>query len=284
MKKITLKLLTLTFIVISATPAYSVEILTEEREDGELKFCISHLNESKCYSAPLSFEPENTFVYSNKSNEILIHGSCCGRDKSTQKDYYRFIAEINEWVLFKSIAYDSIGPFLDFESNAISFDDTVIQYDLMKGNKTLKNNTLPKNHIVIQDEKNNIIRNFNSLYQASLNHYKNKETISLDLGIIDIYEFTLINPINKNNVSQYNDLGFFLQFEGRDFTAIYTFQKVLQNFPNRAVTYLNIADSYWTLQHTEQAKEAYQHYIDLMKAAKKEAKIPKRVFDRVSNS
>jgi hypothetical protein len=78
-----------------------------------------------------------------------------------------------------------------------------------------------------------------------------------------------------------NDYGFFLQEAGDHKAAIDLFRLVIKEDPARAVAYLNLGDSYWSLKDTAHAKEAYGTYAVLMKKLNKEAGMPRRVRERM---
>ena len=90
-------------------------------------------------------------------------------------------------------------------------------------------------------------------------------------------------PITQKNVTAYNDIGYYLQQHGFNDEALVLFKEVLFYFPNREVLLLNIGDSAWELKEPKLVQAAYSKYIKLMKEAKKDSKIPKRVYRRVSN-
>ncbi len=99
---------------------------------------------------------------------------------------------------------------------------------------------------------------------------------------IDRIKFFLIkNPLSKGTLSIYNDIGYYLEKSGSYNEAKYILDKVILTFPDRTVAYFNLGDAYWGLKDQPKAKEAYNTYISLMKKSGKEAKIPKKVYDRV---
>ena len=78
-----------------------------------------------------------------------------------------------------------------------------------------------------------------------------------------------------------NDIAYFLEQSGNFHEASILLEKITGKFPEHTVAYVNLGDAYWGLKDTAKAKTAYEKYIDLMKKSGKEAKIPKRVLDRV---
>lgn len=78
-----------------------------------------------------------------------------------------------------------------------------------------------------------------------------------------------------------NDYGFFLQQAGKHGLAIPIFNLVIKADPQRAVAYLNLADSLWALERKEEAKSHYKTYQRLMAEANKGGQIPPRVAERI---
>ncbi len=87
--------------------------------------------------------------------------------------------------------------------------------------------------------------------------------------------------ITSSNVIVYNDLAYYLEQYGLRSEAIHILEKIIITYPNRTVAYINLGDAYWGLGEQEQAKEAYEKYIELMKTNGKENKIPQRVYERI---
>ncbi len=88
--------------------------------------------------------------------------------------------------------------------------------------------------------------------------------------------------ISKNKLEKLNNLAFYFEKSGNYQEAVDLLESITQQFPNRVVAYLNLADAYWGLDNEEKAKENYRKYVSLMKSQKKDlSRIPKRVYDRV---
>ena len=111
-------------------------------------------------------------------------------------------------------------------------------------------------------------------------NYKNNNC-KKDYNINLIAENIKILSITKENLAFFNDIGYYIQLCGDNYTAVYLLNEVLRKYPNRVVTYLNLADAYWELENDKKAKILYNKYISMMRQKGKENKIPKQVFDRV---
>ncbi|WP_081894876.1 tetratricopeptide repeat protein [Burkholderia paludis] len=84
-------------------------------------------------------------------------------------------------------------------------------------------------------------------------------------------------------ISSLNDYAYALQLVKRNGEAVSILETVLSVAPNRAVAWLNIADSYWDLGDSQKARPAYKKYVDLMTRSGSAEKIPARVNERNVN-
>lgn len=91
-------------------------------------------------------------------------------------------------------------------------------------------------------------------------------------------------PLSTLNVETYNNIGYYLQQNRRYNEALSVLYRITIEFPNRAVAHLNMADVYYNLDNFPEAKKSYENYIRLMKKRGKEAKIPKKVLERVKKN
>ena len=124
---------------------------------------------------------------------------------------------------------------------------------------------------------------FNSRYVRSLKKYKNKDLKRAgrySAAILDNY-YLQYYPIQSSNVDKYNDFGFFLEQSGRYKEAAKLLLEIINFFPERIVAYINLGDAYHGNHEVVKAKQAYQKYVDLMKKAGKQKRIPKRVYARL---
>lgn len=109
--------------------------------------------------------------------------------------------------------------------------------------------------------------------------YKSKDFNKIQVIAQDIFNINI--NISQNNLSNYNNIAYYLEKAKAYNEAIYLLEKILEKFPNRTVAYINLGDAYWGLGDTEKAKAAYQTYIKQMKESGKEKKIPKVILERV---
>lgn len=193
--------------------------------------------------------------YTNNNNVLYIKNIFNGSGGQTI-DY--FLSYSNEdWQLSQSIT-----------NSSTYFDTKICQINYLVRDKTEECFIHKRNEDFKQDDI--ILEIINSINE-------NKNLINCE------FIFSILNnsPITVRNVTSYNNLAFALEQLVKYNESIYLLQKVLKKFPNRTVAYINLGDAYWGLKQTENARKAYQKYVELMKSSAKEAKIPKRVLERI---
>ena len=104
---------------------------------------------------------------------------------------------------------------------------------------------------------------------------ENLEDLTLYNQLLERY------PISGQNVAAYNNSAYYLEMKGLFTQSIYLLEKIIENFPDRTVAYINLGDAYWGLGKKEHAKNAYLVYVEQMTSKNKKEKIPKRVLERV---
>lgn len=88
--------------------------------------------------------------------------------------------------------------------------------------------------------------------------------------------------VNNKNVVYLNNIAFYYLQKNENITAEILLEKILQNFPERVVAWLNLADLQWKLDEREKAKISYKKYLLLMKSQNKDLKkIPLRAYERI---
>ncbi|PKQ61440.1 hypothetical protein BZG02_15925 [Labilibaculum filiforme] len=138
-------------------------------------------------------------------------------------------------------------------------------------------------HFEFQYSSNSV--DFTSLNELPIN------TTLVEVGILtngELLKKTWLNrdengnlSLSKRNAMTLNDKAYYLSEIGCFGEAIMILKIVLEYFPTRIVAYINLGDAYWGLEEKDNASQAYQKYIELMKASGKECKIPQRVYERI---
>ncbi|WP_322009531.1 tetratricopeptide repeat protein [Paraburkholderia sp. J12] len=104
-----------------------------------------------------------------------------------------------------------------------------------------------------------------------------KETLGKFLDSISPFDARdLAHYITIENVSDINDLVFYLSEAGRAFDALPVLLKITEEYPTRVVAKLNLADAYWENGYKREAKKAYAQYIVEMRNRGLDSKVPMR--------
>lgn len=121
-----------------------------------------------------------------------------------------------------------------------------------------------------------------SISNTNLNEFEKNVKNSVNISLEECRKIIEEIPLNRYNISQYNNIAYYLQQNKYYEESIFLINEILDKHPNRVVAYLNLADNYWSLNKKNQAKSSYQKYISLMKFQSKDlSKIPQRVYERV---
>jgi len=89
-------------------------------------------------------------------------------------------------------------------------------------------------------------------------------------------------PLNEKTVNDYNNIAYY-QEQNKDYkSSISILDKILSQYPDRVVAWLNYADAKWGLNNKQESKEAYIKYYNLMNSQSKDmSRVPQRVRDRM---
>ncbi|PKQ61438.1 hypothetical protein BZG02_15915 [Labilibaculum filiforme] len=189
--------------------------------------------------------------------------------------YYKWIEEKADWFYMGSLDLYSI----DYEEQEECSNFVPLATNI---NNTSNLDNTRSISIFDSVSYNNMKNKFCQSYTILKSEHERKDIVKrYNLGIYDVFDYLNYIEINVESVQKYNDIAFFLIEAGSCQQAIYILENVVSKFPQRTVAYLNLGDAYSSHGDYEEAKQAYQKYIELMKALGKECKIPQRVFDRI---
>nr|WP_320118105.1 tetratricopeptide repeat protein [uncultured Marinifilum sp.] len=189
--------------------------------------------------------------------------------------YYIKYCNVNNWVLVYSIN-QTINGFEDYTKTKI----------ITKMYNSNLNEIFQENNGFILEKPIKQILSFKYWFEENLKDFQKRFSEENNKIINDTLRYkALINkfPISQNTIVDYNNIGYYLENNQLYIESIFVLKKVKEFSPNRTVVYINLGDAYWGLNEMEQAKEAYQKYIQIMKANGNESKIPKRIWDRVKD-
>ncbi|MGL3339944.1 tetratricopeptide repeat protein [Pseudomonas aeruginosa] len=88
-------------------------------------------------------------------------------------------------------------------------------------------------------------------------------------------------PLAPSNLSELNDIGFYLAEGGDTLSALRIYRKLEKAYPSRVVLKLNIADALWETENKAEAGPYYKKYRAGMKEHGLLKKIPARVDERI---
>lgn len=209
------------------------------------------------------------------SGDIVALGSCCAF-KAKEFLYYKYLPVYKNWLLYKSYYED-----IEIVSGITDIKVSYYPYSLGINNKEYA----PNKNLYLQDSLKNKIRSetiFNNEYEK-LKSLKKLKNYNFNHSYENLFLLIKEKPINTVTLDKYNNLAFYIaQTKEGSFKALYLYNEILDKFPSRVVTYLNLGDCYWSIGIEDLAIENYKKYVELMKAQKKDLnKIPKQVWERV---
>lgn len=111
-------------------------------------------------------------------------------------------------------------------------------------------------------------------YKAAPAHEENRTPIPADL----IYEIS--TALTVQNVEPLNNYAFYMQQTGSNILATMLLRSIYEKYPQRTVTKINLADSYWEIGLKEKSCHLYGEYTRDMLSAGKKSLIPSRVYTR----
>lgn len=129
-----------------------------------------------------------------------------------------------------------------------------------------------------KNNKHSITDFYNSI--KSLHTNGNYDELILKADIIVLNQYVKNIPITDALV-KYNNIAYYLEQSKLYKQAIFLLEKIITEFPNRTVAYINLGDAYWGLNKKSKANDAYKTYVAQMKVLNKESKIPKQVLNRL---
>jgi hypothetical protein len=145
----------------------------------------------------------------------------------------------------------------NFSAHSFSFanDDSFHQY-------TYKNNKyLDSVEIQVKNMKT-----------ANVTSFKNIFTIDHAEDILRDY------TVHKTNVTSLNNIAYYLEQTSITLPAIAILETIVDNYPDRIVSYLNLCDALAKNNLKIKAEKVYEQYVKLMKAKGKQKDILQRVF------
>jgi hypothetical protein len=188
----------------------------------------------------------------------------CGIWGQNEISYYQYDNQLKNWFLYKKVK----------------------QYGAMDGPDSVPK---PDEVTILQEQwsidKHLLKMTYNNDFIKFIQLIKNKYDNKLFSEILAIAKANKISiKLTLKTVLEYNNLAFYYQQAGANLEAVTILKNIIEAFPERRVAYLNLADAYLSLDLSSDALFSYQKYVSLMKAANKQDKIPKRVWEYLNTS
>lgn len=173
------------------------------------------------------------------------------------------------------------NPLREFNGREVFQELKVLHQEFQTGNghstKLIPQNIAKDFDQALAAYKANDKRRFEQTMSKFVEGGGSDETCPADSYIAEKYYF-------PNNPRWSNDLGFLFEQAGYFSEAIELLNEVITKQPKRAVAYLNLADSYWAANNTDQAAVMYEKYLSLRKEQGEVSRVPARVLERINAS
>ncbi len=215
---------------------------------------------------------ENIRIIYNDFETIRLHYS--SDHVSTIELFVNYSVQTSSWILSYGVLY---APCQSCETMEVKTWEK--EFGKALSSFTLTDNVEELGDLILSGDCRILYPNsqFANIYQ----YYTKIKRLELATKIFNIDEYLSRFPISKNTLENYNNIAYYLE-KGKAYKeSAYLLEKLIKYSPQRSVAYFNLGDAYWGLKSNIKAKQAYNTYISLMKKSGKEAKIPKRVYDRV---
>lgn len=231
-------------------------------------------NSEQVYKIPPFDACNEVSLYKGKNaGEIVIDGSCPGRQSQIYIQTYIWDKNRKAWIMTRNITGERPDPSVEIFTPILHVSR--INCCVSLGER-----------FSIQQEKT--VKNADEEIEKELEIIKQKLLLENERGValtkIDIYTATeYASHLSNENVRLLNDIAFYMQSLGSDLEAAIILEKVVEKYPDRFVAMLNLADSYWSIGYKSQAITFYRKYFNEMSKRNLEKKTPPRVFLRANS-
>ncbi|MCD1118190.1 tetratricopeptide repeat protein [Chryseobacterium turcicum] len=249
------------------------------------KECDFNSDKQKDYILILSNKKENERPLISTDNNISKRMLLILKKNNNNK--YEKVFESNEIVPCRECSgkSDNLYSDISFNNYILKFSTTNYPFD---GNRYFTSTYSLK----YEDNKFYLEKYEEKFYENAEDDNPLKVNLSnsdFEKRPFDFYLFNFGNNtwenqiiVNNKNVAYLNNIAFYYLQKNQNNIAEILLEKILQNFPERVVAWLNLADLQWKLEEREKAKTFYEKYISLMKSQGKDLnKIPLRVYERI---
>lgn len=229
----------------------------------------------------------NMSISSKQKGEIVIFEAGDVGSGGAVSNYYKFNSKKEDWFLVKSVSEINTLNYLEY-SDFAPLKITVVFHS---GTNGIGGAVIAKEYAEVESDKGRSERSLlklSELHDNLMDLYKKKQMSSIRGTFYDtdvLAEIVNNVPITKDNVELYNNIGFFLsQKEDARWAALYVLGEVVEKVPDRVAAYINIGDTFYSVNEKERAKIAYKKYMKLSKQLNNEIAMPRRVIERINES
>jgi hypothetical protein len=207
----------------------------------------------------------------SEKGQIAIDGSCSSRGGQIFIHIYEWNENVEDWCLIREI----IGEEPDVPSGDLFGSRQVAR---VVGCPQIGNNG-PYQY----EEKSALKKDIVDEIMVFKNEKIDKATLKKYIAKMPFYvPLELANNLDVVSVQDANDIAFYLIENGRSDESAPLLQRIVEKYPDRVVSKLNLADAYWQNKMIPQAKEMYRRYAKQMGDQGKSARIPERVSSRIN--
>lgn len=206
-----------------------------------------------------------------QSNQMAIDGSCPSQGGQIFRYVYQWTPSHGTWCLVREIT----GERPDISANTVVPSEHVVRVTgcaEMGASGPYSYESDTKVAAEVKDELSKFV-----------NASKNQSDLKAYLASMPSYAVSeLVLYVEASNVEPINNLAFYLIENGRSYEAIPILASIVNEFPNRTVARLNLADAYWNNEFKVQAAGQYKEYLEKMSRSGKSDLVPKRVAERTN--
>jgi hypothetical protein len=210
------------------------------------------------------------------SSKIVFSRRRNFEDKTLNYKYiFRFNDSLNKWLL----CYAETKEFTTEQYTCFFTDNFIRNFsmeDFSMENFSKDFSTYGKLFRYTYKRKNyldSISIQVNDMRLANVVSFKNIFTVNHAEEILQHY------PINNINVISLNNIAYYLERMSITTPSIVILEAIIDDYPDRTISYLNLADALTKNNLTVKAKKIYTQYIQLMREKGNQNEIPQRLLN-----
>lgn len=248
--------------------------INEETVDNQLHLSMWLSSVNKEFTYIINPVDENKIPVTHKSfnaGEMELDSSYFSRQGAIYSEVYKWDINNEHWNLINVINGERSDPWAGIFTPSLQVS-RIECCVILGSNASYKEKSAETTQIEVNDEL------------CQIQQLINKKEIAQAITYVNPYSASeYADALTKDNLVLLNDLAFYAAEHDNIASAI-ILERIVQQYPERVVAKLNLADVYWELGkdvgQLEAAKQLYIEYKSMMLARGLENKIPSRVFTR----